>query len=398
MLQLKRFFGPSTLIAAAFIGPGTLTTCTMAGVQSGYKLLWALAFAMVAATVLQEMSARLGLVTKEGLGESLRHMGQGRWLGVATAVLVISAIGIGNAAYESGNIAGTTLGAELVLGAWSGWPLAIGVLAGCLLLLGKYQWIERALITLVVVMTLCFLITAIVIGPSIPAILRGFMPTSLQSGDLLLAVALIGTTVVPYNLFLHASVISKKYNSETHLRAVRVENITAILLGGAISVLIVITAAASRESVSSISHAGELAVQLEPVLGQYAKYAIGMGLLAAGLSSTLTAPLATGYALHGMLGWSGTEQSMAFRATVTSVVLAGVLVAMLDVKLLSVIKFAQVTNAVLLPVIAGFLLWACNSKQLLGRYTNSMSRNIVAGLVLLICVSLSLRTFQKLFF
>jgi len=398
MLQLKKYFGPSTLIAAAFIGPGTLTTCTMAGVQSGYKLLWALGFAMVAATVLQEMSARLGLITGVGLGDSLRTISRSKLARVLTTVLVVSAIGIGNAAYESGNIAGTTLGAELVFGPWSWWPLVVGLAAGLLLLLGNYQWIERILVALVVLMACCFLLTAIVISPNVLEIVRGFVPSSFGTDDLLLAVALVGTTVVPYNLFLHASVISKKHHGAADLRAVRTENLIAILLGGFISILIVITAAGSGEAVGTVTNAGELAVQLEPVLGAFAKYAIGGGLLAAGLSSTLTAPLATGYALRGMLGWSGTERSVAFRSVVAAILLAGVVVAMLNIKLLTIIKFAQVTNAVLLPIIAGFLLWVCNSQQLLGKYTNSMSRNIVACAVVLICIFLSLRTFHKLFF
>ena len=108
-------FGPGILVAAAFIGPGTITTASIAGAQFGFALLWALLFSALATFLLQEMTARLALVTRQGLAEALRATYRGTWLGTAAVILVVAAVGIGNAAYQTGNITGAAMGLELSL-------------------------------------------------------------------------------------------------------------------------------------------------------------------------------------------------------------------------------------------------------------------------------------------
>ena len=98
--------GPGVIIAAAFIGPGTVTTATLAGAHHGATLLWALVCATVATIILQEMAARLGLVTGTGLGHALRHTPGPRWLGPTLATLAVSAVVAGAIAYEAGNLTG----------------------------------------------------------------------------------------------------------------------------------------------------------------------------------------------------------------------------------------------------------------------------------------------------
>ncbi|MFK7954361.1 MAG: divalent metal cation transporter, partial [Ekhidna sp.] len=126
---LKKYFGPSTLVTAAFIGPGTLTVCTISGANFGYTLLWVLLFATISTIILQEMAARLGLITQRGLGEAIRSQIQHpivKWLSIA---LVFTAIIIGNAAYEAGNISGAVLGISSVAGESSDWALIIGAIS-----------------------------------------------------------------------------------------------------------------------------------------------------------------------------------------------------------------------------------------------------------------------------
>ncbi len=114
---MKKFsIGPATLVAAAFIGPGTITVCTLAGAGYGYSLLWALLFSVITTIVLQEMAARLGFVTKNGLGEALRSQLSHPILRNFAIILVLSAIVLGNAAYEAGNISGAVLGLQPLTG------------------------------------------------------------------------------------------------------------------------------------------------------------------------------------------------------------------------------------------------------------------------------------------
>ena len=112
--------GPGPLIAAAFIGPGTVTVCTLAGVGFGYALLWAMTVSTLSTIILQEMASRLGIVSRNGLSETLRMELKNPWLKGLVMLITISAIGVGNAAYEAGNITGGVLGLETLslLVAW----------------------------------------------------------------------------------------------------------------------------------------------------------------------------------------------------------------------------------------------------------------------------------------
>lgn len=397
MINLKKFFGPSTLIAAAFIGPGTLTTCTIVGVQTSYELLWAMLFAIFATISLQEMSARLGFATQEGLGETFNkefRSGIPRYL---VFFLVIGAILIGNAAYEAGNISGGVLGLDLMLGEHPIYPVVIGGCCFLLMYFGGYKQIEKMLIALVILMSICFLITAIMVQPDIGEILRGFIPKRPTNGNFLLIAAVIGTTVVPYNLFLHASVIAKIKEPNRSLRDIRIENTISILLGGLISILIIITAAGSSEAVTEVKTAKDLAIQLEPLFGQGAKWFMGIGLAAAGISSALTAPLAAAYAAQGLFGWSKEETNAKFRAVWMTILAIGVLVAVTDAPRVLVIKFAQITNAILLPFIAIYLLYISNAKKILGDYTNGWLANIAGIFVIIITLFLSFKSLNGVF-
>ena len=222
-MTLRKLFGPGTLVTAAFIGPGTLTTCTKAGITSGYDLLWALMFAGIATIVLQEMAARLGWATQQGLGEAIRREFDSSAFKVPAFALVISAILVGNAAYEGGNLGGAVVGAKL-LGGWHP-HLATFLGLACFLLLwfGKYRVLERLLIGLVIGMSACFLITAVIVKPDPLDIVRGLKPQAMTQDNLLTILGLIGTTVVPYNLFLHAAAISQKWKREDSLTDLRIE-------------------------------------------------------------------------------------------------------------------------------------------------------------------------------
>lgn len=117
-MKKNRFFGPSTLIAAAFIGPGTVTVCIVTGQVSGFTLLWALLLALGVTFFLQEMTGRLGLISKKGLGEAISGHIRPLWWKLVLVVGCIVAIGIGNAAYEGGNLTGASLGLEGVFGSF----------------------------------------------------------------------------------------------------------------------------------------------------------------------------------------------------------------------------------------------------------------------------------------
>ena len=400
MRRIGSKFGPGVLVTAAFIGPGTVTTASIAGAQFGFALLWALAFSVLATIVLQEMAARLALVTRQGLSQALRSAYRDRWLGSASVILVIAAVGIGNAAYQTGNITGAALGLQSISGIDLGWwALLVGALAGVLLATGAYALIEKLLIALVLLMSLVFLLTLAMVRPSIGAMLDGLLLPTLPAGSLLTVMALIGTTVVPYNLFLHASAVQEKWppalSKLTALRESRLDTCVAIGLGGLITLAIMSTSAAAFFGDDRAFSAATMAQQLEPLLGPAARYFFAAGLFAAGLSSAVTAPLAAAYAVCGVLGWPLDLRGGRFRAVWVAVLVCGTVFSAIGIKPLAAILFAQAANGFLLPFCAVFLLLIMNRRDILGAYTNKTPANTLGVAVVLVTVALGIIKIQQ---
>lgn len=400
MLQKLKNIGPGALISAAFIGPGTVTACTLAGANYGYLLLWALLFATLATIVLQEMSARLGLVTQQGLAQNLRELLQNSWWKWPLFALIIVALYAGNAAYEAGNLAGSALGLNAIMQSQDSLTqyavLLISGLAGSLLWFGSYRYIERILLTLVLLMALAFITTFLLVKPDMSGLFQGLFSPQIPSGSLLTVIALIGTTIVPYNLFLHASAVKAKWHRVEDLSTVRTDTAISIGLGGLITILIASTAAASMFSRGlPVSGGADMALQFEPVFGSFSATMLGVGLFAAGLSSALTAPLATACAMTEILSLNTRPGNLAFRLIGLSVVVVGAALALTSIKPLTIILAAQFANGLLLPIIAVFLLYAMNQKRILGQYTNSVLVNLLGIAVVLITAGLGLRMILK---
>lgn len=387
--------GPGALIAAAFIGPGTVTVCTLAGVQFGYGLLWAMTLSIVATVILQETAARIGLVSGKGLSQVLREQLPDGILRKLILGLVLAAIVVGNAAYEGGNISGGVLGLQ-ALGndgvidlkgfQLNGYSLLIGAVAFVLLYIGNYKVLEKVFLVLVILMSLSFVITAILTGPDLFDLLKNAFIPGVPEGSLLMIIALVGTTVVPYNLFLHASLVNQKWKDKRELPAARKDTIIAVVLGGIVSMCVIIAAAAINGS--TVDGAAGLAQSLEPLYGEAARYCIGLGLFAAGITSAITAPLAGAYVAQGCLNLDGNHQSKTFRATWMLILFTGVLLATFGIKPIAIIQFAQIANGILLPVIAGILIWLANRANLLGTHKNSTFKNAISLVILIITLIL----------
>ena len=400
----KISIGPGALVAAAFIGPGTVTTCTISGSSFGYTLLWALTLSIIATAVLQEMSARLGLISGRGLAEAIKEEIKRPWLKWTAISLVLAAIVIGNSAYEAGNISGGVLGLDTMMpnstfqfgsvGINPFIPL-IGVIAFVLLFIGNYKVIEKVLIGLVLLMSCSFLVTAIMTSPNLLEVLKGMFIPKQPDNSLLTIVGLIGTTVVPYNLFLHASLVNERWKGVEDLSKARKDTLISIILGGVISIAIVICAAAIQSG--DVKNGADLAKALEPTFGSSANYLMGIGLFAAGITSAITAPMAAAYVAKGCFGWKGDLKSWNFRIVWIIILIIGVLVALTGFKPIEVIQFAQIANGLLLPVIAIFLLWIVNKRAVMGEYVNSRFQNGLGILILIITLILCFKTFIKVF-
>ncbi len=395
-LHRLKNIGPGAIVVAAFIGPGTITVCSSTGASYGYTLLWVLLFATIATIIFQEMAARLGIVTKMGLGENIREKISSRTIKAIVSVIVVMAIFVGNIAYETGNMTGGAMGIATLLPhvPISSIAIVMGIIAMILLFSGSYQYIKKFLTALVFVMAFTFILTTFLSKPDWSQIIAGFIP-SFYDVDWLSVVGLVGTTVVPYNLFLHSSSAAQRWQHKEDLKDARLDTVLSIGLGGIVSMCIVIVSATNCAGIE-IESANDLSLALQPILGNFASYLVSIGLFAAGLTSTITAPLATAYATCGILGIDQDMKSIQFRSIWFIVIVCGMFFILVNQSTpTELILIAQVANAIILPIMAIFLMYCMNHPQL-GQYRNHLLSNLAGIMVLFITIVLCIQNIIKI--
>jgi len=381
-----------SIITAAFIGPGTVTTAASSGARFGYDLLWALLFSTIACLVLQEASARVTVVSGLSLGEAIRQQFQGGLKGFSVLVMVLGAIVFGCAAYQTGNILGGVTGAVLGTGLSAKLlTLLVGGIAAVLLWLGSPRTVAYVLSIVVAFMGLVFLVTAFLLKPPLAGLLSGTLIPSLPRGSGLLVLGLIGTTVVPYNLFLGSGLAKGQTLPE-----LRFGLSVAILLGGLISMGILVVGAAIETTFSFEA----IAATLSGRLGSWGGPFFAFGLFAAGMSSAVTAPLAAAMTARSLFEKADENhwhvRSWRYRSIWIGVLLVGVGFGLADVQPIPAIILAQALNGVVLPFVAVFLILVVNDRNLMGeRGLNSFFLNAIMSAVVVVTLILGIMNIAK---
>lgn len=350
-----------SLIAAAFIGPGTVTTAAKAGSQGGWFYAPYVLLAAGAGWLLMEMVARITLVSERSLGDILGQRGRRLALACFAAVL------LGCIAYQAGNLLGALSGIQLLVPVNRWWVLLLGAFATVVLWQGDTTLIARALSRMVVVMGFIFVVSAVLL-------LFGGRPLT-GAGVVAPAtiVGLVGTTIVPYNFFLAAGL-----SKGQRLGEMRLGLAASFLVGGLITLSIILVGSVA----TSFSSFEDLARTLDAGLGSLSKVVLGFGLFAAGFSSAVTAPLAAALAGRELLGRQQLDNtSTGFRLIWGGVLGVGLLVACLELDIIGVILAAQVANGLLIPFVAAIVLIMANDKKLLGNNSNANWQNLAGLLV-----------------
>ncbi len=401
MIKKIKNIGPGLIITSAFIGPGTVTLCSLSGIEFGYSLIWCVIFSIIATCYLQEISSRLGIISRKGLSDVLKE-NKNQLIKKSSYLLIVLSLFIGNTAYESGNISGTVMGLETFLG--SGlinnspisiniYPILIGIILVGIILVGSYNVFEKLLVGLVFIMSITFIITAILSKPSLSDLISGLKP-SVNKTNYLYVIGLIGTTVVPYNLFLHSYIAKKKWKTIEDYKLSIPDTIISILIGGIISISIIITAASNNHLIngSNIKNAIDLGGQLTPYLGDFSKYFISIGLFSAGITSSITAPIATSYALSGIFNYKAEWKDKNFKIVAIIIILFGIIFSSINYSPIIIIKLAQFINGLFLPLISIFLLWAINQKKIMGNYINSIGYNLLGVVIIMVSILIGLKS------
>lgn len=384
-LNVIKSLGPGMVITASFIGPGTVTTMTRAGAGFGYSLLWAVLFSVIATIILQEMIIRLALVTRQGLGEAISNLfagGIGKFLAVWISMI---AVAVGCAAYMSGDLLGTSLGLSHLTGVSTNIIAPIvGIIIFTLGLIGSYKLIEKILIFLMIVMGVTFITTMVVSNPNWGEIFGGTFVPGIPTGSIIMIISLIGTTVVPYNFFLHSTAVHERFSGMKDLNFARWDTVISITAGGIISGAILISAATLIYG-QEVSNVVQLAAPLESVLGEFwAPIFVSIGLFAAGFSSATASPLGAAATVSSFFKWEGGMKNPKFRTVFGIVILIGVITSAIGFEPLEVILIAQALNGIILPVIAILIFVILNKRSLMGKQMNGWKGNIFGGLVVII--------------
>jgi len=342
-----------SVISAAFIGPGTITTALTAGSQHQIQLLWAVAFATIACIFLQEVSARITIASGLTFGQTLSYRygaGKGRWIKWIVAIPVM----LGCAAYEAGNILGAVSGVSLLVpGDGRLYTFIIAVLAGIILWKGGSRTISILMTILVGMMGVAFLLLALQTEFSFSELISNAVIPKMPEGAEFLALALVGTTIVPYNIFI-GSAISKGNT----VPLMRLGLSVSVVIGGLITAWIMIAGSMT----GNFSSFAELSINLQNNMGTVGSWALGIGLFAAGFSSAITSPYAASIIASTVLG---TENKKTIKAVWMIVLMTGFAFGVSGVKPIPVILTVQALNGFVLPLLAYFLILLVNDSKVI---------------------------------
>jgi manganese transport protein len=373
-----------SVISAAFIGPGTVTTAVSAGSQFGLDLLWAVTFATLGCIVLQEVSARITIASGLTLGAAM-IVSFGESKGRAAQWIVGISVILGCAAYEAGNILGAVAGLNLIMDV-PGVLLTFMVTAACCAILWSSgsKWISNLMTLLVVVMGVAFAALALSQDLAFDSLMKATVVPAIPSGSELLVLGLVGTTIVPYNIFL-GSGISKGQT----LPLMRIGVSISVLIGGIITAFILL----AGNSITSFGSFPELAAAMGDKVGSWGTLALAMGLFAAGFSSAITSPYAASIVTSTVLGDSN---KMRIRATWMLVLLTGFAFGISGVRPIAVILAVQAINGLILPLLAAYLILVVNDERIVTKaHMPGMIYNAVLLVILFIVLLIGLNNVDK---
>lgn len=403
-MNMKQYFkniGPGAVITAAFIGPGTITTCIKSGYETGYSLLGIMIFATVVAIFIQIFAAKVGIITQIGISENIRLNTYSRCGKALSIFLITVAIFVGNSAFEAGNITGAVIGLTGIIGKM---PIILGVLlislvTFVLLWNGNYKKIEVVLEVAVFIMAICFFCAAILTKPKVGQIVKEMFSLDLFHTDIMMIGALIGTTVGPYSIFLHSEIAAERWHDSRDLKYMIFDTIISIGIGGIISCCIMIVAASTAKELEITELTiNNFMLALSTPIGRIGQLIFYIGLLAAGITSAITAPLAAAYTIIGLCFSRKVEKhNWNFKLVWFLVLLIGAIISIIwGNSPTEIILVVQIANAIILPIIMLFL-YKCLNSRIMGRYKNGRSANIIFVMLIVVCFFLSYRNIYQFF-
>jgi NRAMP (natural resistance-associated macrophage protein)-like metal ion transporter len=403
-VRLRRFRRLFTLLAV--IGPGLITTnagndagaiatYSQAGAEFGYQMLWILALITLSLAVVNEMSARMAVVTGKGLADLIRER-----FGVRGTTFAMLLLLIANAVTTMAEFAGIAAALELFhVPKYVSVPL-VAIAIWLVIARGSYPVVERILLSIGVVY-LAYIVSGVVSHPDWGQVLRSTVaPHPVPSlGYFLLAIGLIGTTIAPWMLFYLQSSVAEKGIPNEQLAYSRLDAISGAIFADVVAFFIIVAAAvALHGKLDSATLANmqtaDYARALAPVVGGAAFLLFGVGLFGASLLSGGVVPLSTAYTITEAFGWergvgNRLGDAPAFFGIFTGLIVIGCLAVLIPgVPLVSMILLSQEINGLILAAILVFMMVLVNDRRIMGRYVNGTVINVIAWATVALLIGL----------
>jgi NRAMP (natural resistance-associated macrophage protein)-like metal ion transporter len=379
------FAGPGLIAANAGNDAGGIATFASAGAQFGYQTLFLMVLITVALVVVQEMCARLGAFTGEGLGSLIREQFSLRVTAFALLAFLVANLGL-----VVSEFAGIAAALELVgVSKFISVPIAALVIWG-LVVYGSYRHAERIFL----ILSLAFLaypIAAVLSHPRWTEAGSQLIWPHFEHSKafLVLAVALIGTTITPYMQFYIAAAVADKGIGPQDYPKERVDAIGGAIFADLISMFIIVATAAAITTRAPLDTAQQAAQALRPVAGRFASQLFALGLLGASSLAAAVVPLSTSYAISEAIGAERSvgksfHEAKLFLGLFSGQITIGALVALIPGNLIQLLVQAQVLNGLITPILLTYVLVLANRRSLLGPAANGPVFRAVAT----ICVAL----------
>ncbi|MCX6062789.1 MAG: Nramp family divalent metal transporter [Caldiserica bacterium] len=396
--------GPGIITGNVDNDAGGITTYSVIGARFGYSMLWMLLLITFTLAMIQEMSARMGVVTGKGLADLIRER-----FGIRLTMVVMVLLVFTNLTNTMGEFAGVA-GSSSILGLNR--FIAIPVVAFLVWLLvvrGSYRAVEKVLLVFCVLF-LTYVISAFMAHPDWGVVARSAVVPSFQMNPefISLFIATIGTTIAPWMQFYQQSSVAEKAIDLRNYKYEALDTYIGSFLTNFVSFFIVVACAGTLFMAGiRVNTAAEAAGALAPLAGRYASVLFAVGLLNASIMAAGVLPLSTAYSVAEAFGWeSGVGKSFReaplFYGLYTALIVlgAGTIMFVPESRLIGVMLFSQAANGVLLPLILILMLKLINDKSLMGEYVNGRGKNIAvwaqAVVMIVLAATLTVQTMLQI--
>ncbi|MEK4083071.1 Nramp family divalent metal transporter [Psychrobacillus sp. FSL K6-1415] len=394
--NIFNYLGPALITSALVLGPGSVTLSSKIGAIYGTQLVWTIILAIILMMVFTEMSTRIGLAADHSFIQTIKK----KW-GLLAGVLIGVGAFLVTASFQAGNAIGTGIAISTVTNMDPTIWIIIFTLISIGLLFAKqfYQILEKMMLVLVVIMLLAFLITVIVVQPSLVDIFKGFLPV-LPEGSMGLIIALFATSFSIVGAVYQSYLVKEKGWKITDAASGRKESFLGIFLLGFISFLIMITAATILKPQGLIvNDASEMGLALEPLFGNWSTIVFMLGLFGASFSSLMGNATIGGSLLADGLGIGSNLSNMKVKLLIILVMLFGSIIGIVFGSApLNLIVFAQAITIFVVPFIAIAILVVANDKNIMGELKNKLLSNVLGVIGLIVLIYLAFNNIKNIFF